>query len=185
MPWVCPSLGTNATENARAIIADDEMFFDWMSSTQRQTCKAVTDDDVARLLKTFLPRGATNATKIAELTEELRIRKKALETKTTDANIAKDRASMIVRPELQSSYYDGWFPLNRPLKRAAVPIILFLGSFLISASFFMMLSLIGIHSYFFILLPDTAKSGGMTKPFLMLLAFTVLLFGITLYAFLR
>ena len=184
MPWVCPSLGTNATENARAIIATDTMFFDWMNSPQRSGCKAVTAADVSNLLKT-LPRGPTNATTITTLNNTLNDTKKTLETKLADANIAKDRASMIVRPEIQSSYYDGWFPLNRPLKRAAIPIIVFLGSFLIAASFFMMLSLIGIHSYFFILLPDTGKQTAMAKPFLLLLAFTVVLFGLTRYAFTR
>ena len=102
-----------------------------------------------------------------------------------DANIAKIRAGTIVRPELQSSYYDGWFPLNRPLKRAAVPVLIFIASLLISSSFFMMLGIIGIRSHFFVIMPDTGKSGGLAKPFIILLLFTILLFGLTIYAFMR
>jgi hypothetical protein len=165
------------------IVSTFENFFNWMSNT-RKNCPGVTATQVHRRLLDY-DNGSANPTVISNLETQIADKTKELETKRADASIAKDRASSIVRPELQSSYYDGWFPLNRPLKRAAVPILVFFASLFISIAFFLMLGLIGIHSHFFVIVPGGTSGTNMTKPFFMLLSFTVILFCITIYSFLR
>jgi len=165
------------------IVSTFENFFNWMS-TYRKTCASPSATQVYIRLLDF-DSGSAGSTAISNLENEIDRKKKELETKLVDASIAKDRASSVVRPELQSSYYDSWFPLNRPLKRAAVPILVFFASLFISSAFFFMIGLIGIRSHFYVILPGGSSITSMTKPFFMLLAFTVILFCITIYAFLR
>lgn len=175
-PISCPTLPN--------IVSTFENFFNWMS-TSRKTCASPSATQVYNRLLDF-DNGSANPSAISNLETQIATKTKELETKRADASIAKDRASSVVRPELQSSYYDSWFPLNRPLKRAAVPILVFFASLFISSAFFLMLGLIGIRSHFYVLLPGTSTSTStMTRPFFMLLAFTVILFCITIYAFLR
>ena len=164
------------------IVSTFENFFNWMSTT-RKTCASPSATQVYNRLLDF-DGGSAGSTAISSLETQIATKTKELATKRADSSIAKDRASSVVRPELQSSYYDSWFPLNRPLKRAAVPILVFLASMFISSAFFLMLGLIGIHSHFYVLVPSGPTSS-MTKPFFLLLAFTVILFCITIYAFLR
>jgi len=156
-----------------------------MSSTDRATCPNVSVSDVYTALKNY-SSVAQNSTQIAYLNTQIQQSQKMLEQKTNDAAIAHARAAQVVRPEMNSSYYDSWFPLGRPLKRMVVPILVFLASLFISSSFFMLLGVIGIRSHFFVLVPDTEKmTGGLTKQFLMLFGITVILFGLTIYAFMR
>ena len=172
----CPSV--------EVITATDTAFFDWMTGT-RVNCPKSRTNEVHAVITNF-PRdvGATT-TEISQLNTEIAIGQKMLEQKERDATIAKDRAATVVRPELNSSYYDSWFPLNRPLKRAAIPILVFLASLFITIAFSLFIGLIGIRSHFFMIVPDSSKGGSMTRPFFILLAFTVILFSLTIYAFMR
>ena len=161
------------------------MFFSWMSQPdERAACKTVSASDVQRAISSYSTT-STTSTQLSELNTQIQQLQQTLQQKENDAAIAQARAGQVIRPEMNSSYYDSWFPLGRPLKRAALPILVFFGSLFISASFFMLLSIIGIHSHFFVLVPDLAKGGTMTGPFVMLLGFTILLFCLTIYAFMR
>ena len=182
--WTCPAMSDKTTALSD-ILNSDSAFFTWMQSSGRATCTTLTGADVYAGMQQLARATSSNSSDISRKNQEVAALTALLKTKTDDANIAKDRASMIVRPELLSSYYDGWFPLYRPLKHAAIPILLFLASLMITASFFMMLGIIGIHSHFFILMPDTPGSGTFGQPFKMLLLVAVLLFALTIYAFMR
>ena len=172
----CPPVAT--------ITATDTAFFTWMTGT-KANCPESRTKEVYAVITNF-PRdvGATT-TEISKLNTDIATSQKILEQKERDATIAKDRASTVVRPELNSSYYDSWFPLNRPLKRAAVPILVFLASLFITISFSLFIGLIGIRSHFFVIIPEASKGSSMTGPFFILLAFTVILFSLTIYAFMR
>jgi hypothetical protein len=172
----CPSVNT--------ITASDTAFFNWMT-VSKANCPPSVTNDVYEKITNFTRTAGGTATAISQLTTEIADSQKILEQKERDATIAKDRASTVVRPELNSSYYDSWFPLNRPLKRAAIPILVFLASLFITVSFSMFLGLIGIRSHFYVIVPDSSTSGGMTRPLFILLAFTLILFSLTIYAFMR
>ena len=182
--WTCPT-ESDKTTALSDILNSDSAFFTWMQSSKRASCTTLTGSDVYKGMQQLARATSSNSSDIADKTQQVTTLTALLKTKMEDANIAKDRASMIVRPELLSSYYDGWFPLYRPLKHASIPILLFLASLMITAAFFMMLGIIGIHSHFFILMPDTPGSGTFGQPFRLLLLVTVLLFGLTIYAFMR
>ena len=169
----CPDVAT--------IVSNSNAFFSWIQN--RQNCPNDTATKVHNRLLQY-DAGSMN-TAIATLEQQIMNKKKELTARASDANIAKDRASSVVRPELNSSYYDSWFPLNRPLKRAAIPILVFFASLFITSAFFLLLGIFGIRSHFFMLIPDDTKGGTMTKPFFILLAFTIILFCLTIYAFMR
>lgn len=169
----CPDVAT--------IVSNANAFFNWIQN--RQNCPSDTATKVHNRLLQY-DAGSSN-TAISTLEQQITNKKKELTMKLSDANIAKDRASSIVRPELNSSYYDSWFPLNRPLKRTAIPILVFFASLFITSAFFLLLGLFGIRSHFFMLVPDDTKADAMTKPFFILLAFTIVLFCVTIYAFMR
>ena len=176
MPWTCPTSGDNAA-NAQAIIATDAMFFNWMNSPARQACKNVTANDVFKAMQT---RGSgASSTTIAELNTQITAQKKALEAKTLDASIAKDRASMNSRPELTANNYDGWFPLNRPMKRATVTVLIGISTFFLIIGFFLILNLLGIQTAFSVYVPYSEV--GSSKPIMILLGIIVVLLGIIVY----
>lgn len=161
------------------------MFFSWMSQPDARTaCKTVTASDVQKVISNYSAT-STTSTQLSNLNTQVQQLQQNLEQKENDAAIAQARAAQIVRPEMSASYYDSWFPLGRPLKRAAVPLLVFFASLLISASFFMLLGVLGIRSHFFVLVPNTEKTNTMATPFIMLLGFTILLFCLTIYAFMR
>jgi hypothetical protein len=182
--WTCPTAGTPA-ENATNILITADMFFSWMSQPEeRAACKTVSASDVQKVISSYSAT-STTSTQLSKLNTDAQQLYENLKQKEKDVSIAKARAAQVVRPEMSSSYYDGWFPLTRPLKRAAVPVLVFFASLFISASFFMLLGVMGIHSHFFVLVPDMGKNVGMTKPFMMLLGVTILLFCLTIYAFIK
>ena len=151
----------------------------------RKICPESRTKEVYAVITNFSRGVGATPTEISQLNTDIATSQKILEQKERDATIAKDRASTVVRPELNSSYYDSWFPLNRPLKRAAVPILVFLASLFITISFSLFIGLIGIRSHFFVIVPEASKGSSMTGPFFILLAFTVILFSLTIYAFMR
>ena len=182
--WTCPSAGTPAA-NASNILSSADMFFSWMSQTDaRAACKTVSASDVQKAITSYSTT-STTSTRLSNLNTQVQQLQQTLKQKENDAAIAQARAAQIVRPEMSASYYDSWFPLGRPLKRAAVPLLVFFASLLISTSLFILLGLIGIRSHFFMLLPDIKKTGTITKPFMMLLGITILLFCLMIYAFMR
>jgi hypothetical protein len=182
--WTCPSAGTPAA-NASNILSTADMFFSWMSQPDaRAACTTVSASDVQKVISTYSTT-STTSTQLSNLNTQVQQLQQTLKQKENDAAIAQARAAQIVRPEMSASYYDSWFPLGRPLKRAAVPVLIFFSSLLISASFFMLLGVLGIRSHFFVLVPDTEKTGTITKPFMMLLGITILLFCLTIYSFMR
>jgi hypothetical protein len=160
-------------------------FFDWMNGTRVNCPESRTKEVYAAITKLRRPVGGATTTEISGLNTEIATSQKILEQKQRDATIAKDRASTVVRPELNSSYYDSWFPLNRPLKRAAIPVLVFFASLFITISFSLFLGLIGIRSHFYVIIPYDSRESSMTRPFFILLAFTVILFAFTIYAFMQ
>ena len=61
-----------------------------------------------------------------------------------DSNIARDRVAYIRHPERQTSYYESWFPMDRPMRTSSVPIFVGLTVFIILFSILLILSFLGI-----------------------------------------
>ena len=70
---------------------------------------------------------------------------KETELAKKDLEIAKERVATLRNPTASASYYDSWFPLNRPLKNSSIIVIIGLGIFIFVVSFFMILNTFGFH----------------------------------------
>lgn len=182
MVWTCPTSGTNSA-NALAILSTQTNFFNWMQSPAKATCKTVSPSDVYTAMQN---RGSgNNSTQISTLSAQVVAAAAQLKTKMDDANIAKDRAAMSQRPELTASYYDSWFPLNRPMKRSAVIFLLGIATFFLVLSLFLLMNVIGIESAFRISVPFDTTGETNSRPILILSGIIVVLVGVIIYAFKR
>jgi len=135
----------------------------------------VTNSDVYDALR--VARG-NPGTIIAELNSEIKAKKAELENTRVQADITKRRAEMNVRPELTANYYDGWFPLLRPMKRASVTALIAVSVFLLMISLFLLLSVFGIQSAFAFTVPELKNKSSNFKIYAVLIVIIIVLIGI-------
>ena len=62
-----------------------------------------------------------------------------------DLQISHDRVKMLRNPDASRSYYESWFPINRPLRNSTNIIAISLGIF-----FFVFFFLIALHAFGFV-----------------------------------
>ena len=62
-----------------------------------------------------------------------------------DLKVAEDRVKSLRSPESTKSYYDSWFPLNRPLRTTTTVVALAFGIFFISLTIFILFSSFGLQ----------------------------------------
>jgi hypothetical protein len=74
----------------------------------------------------------------------LRLNKEITEAEA-DVAIARDRVAYIRHPEEHTSFYESWFPINRPMHRENVPYFIAVTVFLVVFSLLVGLSLIGMN----------------------------------------
>ena len=119
------------------------------------------------------------------------MKKKTIEERKADIAVARDRALLAVQPDYNRSYYDGWFPLDRPLRQQTTPILIGFALFFLSMSFLTLMSFLRLDVR--ILIPQLSGTGSMTplgtqarSPlFLGSVAIIAVLTGLTIYAFVR
>lgn len=73
---------------------------------------------------------------------------KRIEEEEANVAIAHDRVAYIRHPEREVSYYESWFPIDRPMKRESVPWFMVVTSFIGIFSILVVLSLIGVDLSF-------------------------------------
>lgn len=113
---------------------------------------------------------------------------KTIEQRRKDVQIAKDRAALAVNPEMTRSYYDGWFPLDRPMKPISVPILIAFSLFFFSLGLFVTMGLLGVNIMMFrreLPTPTTGYGSGFGTPFWIMSAVAVTLLALTIYAFVK
>jgi hypothetical protein len=112
---------------------------------------------------------------------------KTIEQRRKDVQIAKDRAALAINPELTRSYYDGWFPLDRPMRPISIPILIAFSLFFFSLGLFITMGLLGVNIMMFRRqIPFVAsQQPGLGFPFWGMTAVAVTLLALTLYAFLK
>lgn len=81
---------------------------------------------------------STNMETILNLEKDLR-------EKEEQVRVAQDRATLLRAPEENTSYYESWFPLGRPMKTYLVPVFLGLGIFMGLFALFLFLKFLGIE----------------------------------------
>jgi len=94
---------------------------------------------------TFLQaRVATNpATTLENTSESLQIVKQKILEAEEDLKIAEDRVKTLRNVDKKRSYYESWFPINRPLRSSSIIICFIFGIFFFSLSFFMYMRYLG------------------------------------------
>lgn len=104
-----PSLGESSTLNELA----DQVF------------------DTALCLNEKLTELSSTTNHIQKAQEEIIRLTKAIDDAKEHTEIAKSRVEYIRNPDEQTSFYESWFPINRPMYQASIPIfigiIVFLG----------------------------------------------------------
>ncbi len=77
-------------------------------------------------------------TRILQLNEQI-------QAKEQDIAIAKDRVAYIRDPDAHTSYYQSWFPMDRPMRPSSIPILLGITVFMAIFLFFAVISLLGVN----------------------------------------
>lgn len=134
-------------------------------------------------------QGASTAQ--ANLHSDLSTKKKTIEERKADIAVARDRALLAIKPDYNRSYYDGWFPLDRPLRQQTTPILIGFALFFLTMSFLTLMSFLRLDVR--ILIPQLSGVGSMTplasqarSPlFLGSVVLLAAMTGLTIYAFVR
>jgi hypothetical protein len=125
------------------IISNETNFFNWLKGDKKCPSAAAVQAALHHI-----GSGADNSTGISNSNQQIQTLTKQLEQRKLDIQVAKDRAAMVARPEMTASYYDGWFPLNRPMKNSNVPIMICVSTFLFVFAVLMILDLVGLKLRF-------------------------------------
>jgi hypothetical protein len=87
----------------------------------------------------------TGATNQISTGQEAKIAlQKQIEDAEGDIAIARDRVAYIKNPEKHTSYYENWFPLNRPMNESTIPFFVWITVFFMLLGLFLFMSLIGV-----------------------------------------
>ena len=84
------------------------------------------------------------ATNLENTDNSLSIVKQKILEAEEDLKIAEDRVKTLRNVDKQRSYYESWFPINRPLRSSSIVICFIFGIFFFSLSFFMFMRYLGI-----------------------------------------
>lgn len=141
-----------------------------------------------RALKTVVESAATSGATAGQIQEDLT---KAIEQTKEDIQVAKDRAVLANFPEYTRSYYDGWFPMNRPFRKQTMPILIGASLFFLCMSFLSILSVLRLDVR--ILRPIFTSPTGATplraqakQPlFLLVSSLLVVVSGLAIWGFTR
>jgi len=74
----------------------------------------------------------------------LRLNKEIIEAEA-DVAVARDRVAYIRHPEENTSFYESWFPIDRPMQHTSVPYFMAVTVFLGVVSLLLLLSILGVN----------------------------------------
>ena len=109
----------------------------------------VEQAEILMAIEQLQSRVAENPANTLEVSNsELLILKKKIEESKKDLKITEDRVATLRHPEKDRSYYESWFPINRPLTNRTVIIVLGIGVFFFILSFLIILKAFGFNLEF-------------------------------------
>lgn len=185
-----PSTPSACTDVIRTDLSSDASFTTWKSSiNSASTLKTDLDNVNAHIacLKELTDAVNATPTRLSTLQTNAANIDKAIEQARLDVKIAKDRAALALNPNLNRSYYDGWFPLDRPLKHMTYPLLIGFGLFFCSIGFFYFMALVGIDVTLLVTVPAVQSTGvtQFTSAFWVMGGVAAVLLGLTVYGFTR
>lgn len=150
MPFDCSKISTAGYFNAwkAATSAAITRYQGLGSSTQTENdAMAVLEKDMldaSLCISTSINTLSSISSDVANLNEEILKKSTELSQANEDISIAKDRVANTRHPERNTSNYEGWFPIDRPISVVSLIVIIsitiFLGVFLIM----LILSFVGV-----------------------------------------
>lgn len=81
---------------------------------------------------------------IYSLNQEAKVKEEDVKTKHENVKASKERAELLRSPYEETTVWESWFPLGRPLERGSVPVLWFLSIVFLTLSFGLFLQMIGI-----------------------------------------
>ena len=109
----------------------------------------VEQGEILMAIEQLQSRVAANPANLLEVSNtELITVKTQIEEAKKDLRIAEDRVATLRHPEKDKSYYESWFPINRPLTNRSIIIILGIGVFFLILSFLIILKVFGFNLQF-------------------------------------
>jgi hypothetical protein len=122
--------------------------------------------------------GVTN--NIQSLQEYLLSLKTEIAQADEHVSIARDRVGYIRNPDKNTSFYESWFPLDRPMQPTSIPVFVAVNTFLFMAGVFVLMTFFGFKISF----PVSTDTGMSTTRFSLSDTLLVLLVGFIIYYFL-
>jgi hypothetical protein len=173
----CNSIGTT---NAIRNIGNPSIFYSWLSACKSNAVMDEIDKMKTALNAKLQEAGSANT----DLIKSIASLQTDLKNTTNDIKITQDRALLVRHPELSSSYYDGFLSIGRPIKQSTVPILIAIATFLFCLSFFVLLKILRVDARLIVSIPAMfLKGAGLPTPLAFMTFTSIVLLGLTIYAF--
>ena len=124
------SSGDSCTADEKNVISSQKNYNTWKSGitlnlTQSSDESSVTSAEtaIASMLKCINTQD-TIPTSIQNAQWELSQLQEQYYAEIEDTRIAKERVDRMRNPEQHVSFYEGWFPMDKPLKKSSIPILI-------------------------------------------------------------
>jgi hypothetical protein len=88
---------------------------------------AAADTNITAMIKCLQSLKADTSslpTAVENLRQEILTLQESVEAKEEEVHIARRRVENLRRPDRDVSFYQGWFPIDRPLRHHSVPILI-------------------------------------------------------------
>ncbi len=85
------------------------------------------------------------SSEIYTLNQNAKTKETEVKTKHENVKAAKERAELLRNPYEETTVWESWFPMGRPLERGSIPVLWFLSIVFLSISFGFFLQLMGVH----------------------------------------
>ncbi len=106
----------------RSAQASDTMAYD-NAMVALERAETTLNSLITCIQKDMMQRN-TESSKLYTLQQELEELRKEAKDKKQIAEEAKERSNLLDSPYSKTTWYEGWFPLGRPLRKEAVPVLL-------------------------------------------------------------
>jgi len=124
------SSGNSCSADEKNTISSQKNYTTWKENTKLNLGQNSNEIDVGRAEQVIvsmlkcLNTQDTIPTSIQNAQWELAQLQSTYDDELEDSHIAKERVERMRNPEQHVSFYEGWFPIDKPLKKSSIPILI-------------------------------------------------------------
>jgi hypothetical protein len=85
------------------------------------------------------------SSEIYNLNQDAKEKEKDVKKKHENVKAAKERAELLQNPYEETTVWESWFPMGRPLERGTIPVLWFLSIVFLTISFGLFLQMVGVN----------------------------------------